>query len=1254
MYARVSRPRMRRTLRLRDEDILESSVARKILSANFKMLKEEIDHFQVAKHLKEKGIVDEEFYQTFRELRTRREKVEALLIKVDLLLSESNDSNPFKAFKEALNENHDSIINALQKQPNCPEVRCTSLEQVQLCGFFEKAKDKIIATMEPRQFIDDLVSVHAIDLQQYELITKKESRKERATELYNIAAQNFKLIKQLFEFYKELSSEYKKECSTYTLASNPEATPVALRYSLTEKNPTQDTTEHSDVKSEIKKVEKDIVESANDDPELRTDILHKAASLLERVKLGSIIFNLRTSGDMSIESLKECCKNGTAVDWLMSILKPDDIKKLQKLNVNGGVIECYIDTNDDKKQIFDEVFQECCCVLNRDFIQSHLKEFEAFLHGSEVGVIKAMLTNGTLDETLAFALSQIKDSASNKDLMQKLIEFLLHSELQQICFCLIEEELRKKKEYNLFQQQQQPSKKSLGEKVDDEVTIVKENIKKSVDLLEEELDGRWFIEILESREEEACMKILTAIKRSQSRKSCTKQFVRFLCEEEDVDWFIEALYEYSPHVLAILTQSKNQTIECDTRLALLSVYEFIIDELEPLELKSCLSNKILEQLNFLEMEKIGNRFDRTTFFMRQVLKAENLEIIQDVMVAIASKYPNIERVIKDVLTKGSLSEHYFCPRIVKHKMLKTIYKANFKLPIPNAAVSLEVLPDKQNINHASSEGLSPGDNTIYLSSSEMEHQNKDQSKSVFTDTNITLFDKEEMIVETKIDRDQYKETICIEGNINLNTDMQKTMPVDENRTSATEVDSSTDLHSGLEIVDVKYTDKSPDDISSPIQHDIQRIYSVDNIETDKLSSSEMKQLSNGNKDQSKSIFTDTNISLSDKEGMIVETKIDGDQYKETICIEGNINLNTDMQKTMPVDENRTSTTEVDSSTDLHSGLEIVDVKYTDKSPDDISSPIQHDIQRMKQLSNGNDDQSKSVFTDGNLPLSDKEKKIENNLTENENNLTEKQERGSTEVDQSTYLHSAVEMSVVKHNNDKPFQDTIAIGIPYNQFKINAADGPSNQIKYCDQGPKKLPEILKLKEGNSKAICKNELKPLPRRRVFLKLREKRLDTQVSANYDAKVQNKVEFPQERFEYPLEYRDERYRYEFSPEDLGYQTEGYETHRWFRENNFREQDNVRRHQTQDKQRWNEESNNKKQYDLLRNPYECMNQYYINRRYPVYNPQYVFNREGSMKSWFPHERGYSYPPQRWNQELYNNHPPNFDSYGGYMHQKYY
>jgi hypothetical protein len=93
----------------------------------------------------------------------------------------------------------------------------TPLEQLKLCRFFEKAKDKIIATMEPRQFIDDLVSVHAIDLQQYELITKKESREERATELYKIAVQKYIIIWQLLKFNKELFLEYKKECKTFML-----------------------------------------------------------------------------------------------------------------------------------------------------------------------------------------------------------------------------------------------------------------------------------------------------------------------------------------------------------------------------------------------------------------------------------------------------------------------------------------------------------------------------------------------------------------------------------------------------------------------------------------------------------------------------------------------------------------------------------------------------------------------------------------------------------------------------------------------------------------------------------------------------------------------------------------------------------------------------------------------------------------------------------------------------------------------------
>ena len=86
---------------------------------------------------------------------------------------------------------------------------------------------------------------------------------------------------------------------------------------------------------------------------------------------------------------------------------------------------------------------------------------------------------------------------------------------------------------------------------------VKENLSKSVDILEEELDARWFCEYLESRTDEPCVDILKVIQSSNSRTARTKPFVRFLCGEEDIKWFMEALDEYSPHLLDILTQSKD-------------------------------------------------------------------------------------------------------------------------------------------------------------------------------------------------------------------------------------------------------------------------------------------------------------------------------------------------------------------------------------------------------------------------------------------------------------------------------------------------------------------------------------------------------------------------------------------------------------------------------------------------------------------------------------------------------------------------
>ena len=81
-----------------------------------------------------------------------------------------------------------------------------------MMNFFHMAKDKIIASVEPRKFLDDIVSMHGIDLQEYDKITKKESREERALELCNIAAdKGVMVIKMLCEFYNKLYAGHKNE-----------------------------------------------------------------------------------------------------------------------------------------------------------------------------------------------------------------------------------------------------------------------------------------------------------------------------------------------------------------------------------------------------------------------------------------------------------------------------------------------------------------------------------------------------------------------------------------------------------------------------------------------------------------------------------------------------------------------------------------------------------------------------------------------------------------------------------------------------------------------------------------------------------------------------------------------------------------------------------------------------------------------------------------------------------------------------------
>lgn len=84
-----------------------------------------------------------------------------------------------------------------------------------------------------------------------------------------------------------------------------------------------------------------------------------------------------------------------------------------------------------------------------------------------------------------------------------------------------------------------------------------DDLREHSDLLEEEIDARWFISHLKSCSDTKSSEVLCKIQASQSRAERTKPFLDYLFDQDDLHWFVVALEEHHKHLLDILRQGKS-------------------------------------------------------------------------------------------------------------------------------------------------------------------------------------------------------------------------------------------------------------------------------------------------------------------------------------------------------------------------------------------------------------------------------------------------------------------------------------------------------------------------------------------------------------------------------------------------------------------------------------------------------------------------------------------------------------------------
>lgn len=103
------------------------------------------------------------------------------------------------------------------------------------------------------------------------------------------------------------------------------------------------------------------VERVNGDTDTLHDLnartLNDCTANLSHLTFSSIEIHLQTTCEKSLQKVKDCCVDGRAKAWLLSILNQEDLVKLKQLDATTIEVQVYVDYSCKKlkRQLFNEV-----------------------------------------------------------------------------------------------------------------------------------------------------------------------------------------------------------------------------------------------------------------------------------------------------------------------------------------------------------------------------------------------------------------------------------------------------------------------------------------------------------------------------------------------------------------------------------------------------------------------------------------------------------------------------------------------------------------------------------------------------------------------------------------------------------------------------------------------------------------------------------------------------------------------------------
>ncbi|XP_045174817.2 uncharacterized protein LOC123536077 isoform X1 [Mercenaria mercenaria] len=680
------------------QDTAQESDIGSVLSDHFKTLKEEMEPLEVAYRMKKKQILDASSHETIVNQKSRRMRVDAFIKALyKAMHRKSGSCDVYKELMSALTQTgQQGIVLTLQTSPKPYQPK--QYESQTLLEMFMKKKNVILNEIEPLDVIDDIVEFRGLHLQDHEEIIQANSRKCRVKLLCKHLDslpqdQAWMILKPIKDKYTGLlsdSSENDKSSDTSVLSnassgssstdlsSKLEGPSTELRINFLQKgkNSTvvEDSNEHDHPSMklrQIKEIEQKLVEDANNDPAKREAIekeMKECTLLFKSLKFSSIRISLLASSDISVQKLEEFCQDGRANSLILGLLDTESKEKLKELESTIASLDIYVDKEKTFLDILDEVGEGCLCTLTSRSITSHFDYIVEKIDDLDIPFIDKVLENGRLDQDSSKELLKIKECAFGKERRRKLLQFLQQKNTSQTLLCILENDiLMSDAEIILRIQQTKPCRvlADSGHDFSREAKVITaSDLHEHAEILEDEIDPRWFLSSLQSRTDKRSTEIVKTIKDSKSRKERSMPFLKYLYDEENLQWFADGLAISNKHILHQLQFHKCQekVHTQDLKFAFLSAFDDITKDLEPLQLAKYFGSSFLQQTDFASLRDINTRQGRASYFIRKILSGSD-HMLGETLEAMRCSYSDLVSTVEDILKCGSVCEKYKCPRI---------------------------------------------------------------------------------------------------------------------------------------------------------------------------------------------------------------------------------------------------------------------------------------------------------------------------------------------------------------------------------------------------------------------------------------------------------------------------------------------------------------------------------------------------------------------------------------------------------------